>query len=338
MDERKVTSAQAPSGATPHATASGLLAGGEALLEQLRAALAEYRREARAAQNWTWMRRCLVLLIAAGAITLYLGVWGPLLGLRAAPAGKQIGVIHLVGTISDSSLASAARMVPAIEDACADDAVSALVLKISSAGGSPSQAARIARALERCRAEHGKRIVAVIEGVGASAAYLIAVHADEIVADPYAVVGSIGAVISGFDASVALGRLGVNERAYASGELKSMLSLWRADTEAQAALAGALVHQIADEFADTVRRKRAAKLAPSVPDFSSGRVWVAAEAQALGLIDDVAVLEDALAARFPGVTPFHYDTRETLRDKLDLRAVGEGAARALSAEQGWSVR
>ena len=308
------------------------------LLERdLGSALRAYAATKSAERSWQRAKTYTFVLFIALSFGLYLYTWGDALGIRVGPSSGTVAIVHLSGVIDDVGLASGRRLVPLIDRTCANDDVEALVIKITSPGGSPSQAARIARALERCRASRHIPILAVIEGQGASAAYLIAVSADRIVADPYAAVGSIGAVISGFEASGLLAKAGVQTRSYASGELKTMLSAWRPDTTPQAQAAQALVDDVAAVFVETVKHARGAQLKAD-PTLFSGRVWISAEARDLGLVDEVAVIDDVLARDFPELTPYHYTAQPTLPERMDLRAIGAGLWDAVLAEEGaWTV-
>jgi protease-4 len=171
--------------------------------------------------------------------------------------------------------------------------VKAVVLAIDSPGGSPGEAERIYRAMESLRAEHGKPVVAVISNVGASAAYLIALHANKIYAGQYSLVGSIGAVLASWDLHRAAERLEVSQRLYASGPLKAMLSPFQPTTPEADAKARLLTHGLGEAFVAEVRRLRGGRLSASA-DIATGEVWLGADARSLGLIDAIGTLEEVI--------------------------------------------
>src|SRR5678809_521246 len=74
--------------------------------------------------------------------------------------------------------------------ACESPDVEAIVLDIDSPGGEVHGAGELSTAIYQARGQ--KPIVAYVGGQGASAAYWIASAADKVVADPSAVLGSIG--------------------------------------------------------------------------------------------------------------------------------------------------
>jgi protease-4 len=110
-------------------------------------------------------------------------------GFRWGPFGDVVGVVRIEGQISSTDHASADSIVPLLEKAFANPNVKAVVLSIDSPGGAPVEAERIYTAIGSLKRKHPKPVVAVINNLGASAAFLIALHADKIVAGRYSLVG-----------------------------------------------------------------------------------------------------------------------------------------------------
>ena len=92
-----------------------------------------------------------------------------------APAGT-------VGGLSTAELIRQARL---------DDHIKAIVLRVNSPGGSPYGSELIRRELELTR-QAGKPVVVSMGDIAASGGYWISMAADEVVADPATVTGSIG--------------------------------------------------------------------------------------------------------------------------------------------------
>jgi len=255
--------------------------------------IADLLRERRTERRWKWTLRGIFIGGSVIVSLLYFFLWAPQFGWRIGPLGDVVGVVRIDGEISQGSVASAARVVPALKRALESPQVKALVLAIDSPGGSPGEAERIYRALEGLRAEHRKPVIAVVGNVGASAAYLIALHADKIYAGQYSLVGSVGAVLAGWDLHRAAERLDVSQRLYASGPLKSMLSPFQPVTEAADAKARALIQEIGEVFVNEVKRLRGEKLSGAV-DVGTGEVWLGPDAKRLGLIDELGTLEEVI--------------------------------------------
>lgn len=137
--------------------------------------------------------------------------------------------------------------------------------------------------------------MAVIGGIGASAGYMIAAHCDEVVAGRYSLVGSIGAIMTSWNASALPQKLDVEQMVFASGELKGMLNPWKAPSPADRAKAQTLVDELAQVFIEDVKTQRGKKLNPGSINLYSGEVWAGDQALKLGLIDRIGTLSDVVA-------------------------------------------
>jgi protease-4 len=259
--------------------------------------IADLLRERRVERRWRWITRTLFIGGSLLASLLYFLLWAPQFGWRLGPIGDVVGVVRIDGEITQNSLSSAERVVPTLRRAFESPHVRAVVLAIDSPGGSPGEAERIYQALEGLRREHGKPVVAVISNMGASAAYMIALHTDKIYAGKYSLVGSIGAVLAGWDVHRAAERLEVSQRLYASGPLKSMLSPFQPMTAEADAKARALIEGIGDVFVAEVRKARGKKLSGDA-NIATGEVWLGPEARALGLVDEMGTLEEVVRDRW----------------------------------------
>src|SRR6202008_180411 len=100
----------------------------------------------------------------------------------------------------------------ALREAAADDAVSAIVLRVDSPGGSLSASETIWREVVRARGR-GKPVVASMGSVAASGGYYISMGADAIVANPGTITGSIGLYSGKFVVRDLMDRLGVASEA-----------------------------------------------------------------------------------------------------------------------------
>jgi protease-4 len=237
-------------------------------------------------------------LMIATPIVLYVWLYAQAVGLRSGPAAAStVGVVRIEGVISQDSMASADRVIPALRRAFESPRIKAVVLAIDSGGGSPVEAERIYRAVDAWKKETGKPVVAVIGNIGASAAYMIVLHADSIYAAQYSLIGSIGAVLQGWDFHRALDRLSVSQRVYASGNLKSMLNPFLPMSPEAEDKARALVQEMGEQFRAELDRMRAGKLKADV-NYSSGEVWGGLEAQRVGVVDEIGTLDDVVKARW----------------------------------------
>ncbi|MDR2325490.1 MAG: S49 family peptidase [Acidovorax sp.] len=129
------------------------------------------------------------------------------------------GLVHRTRLDADSSLLIGYNDLAAdVEDALAKSDVHAIALVMDSPGGEVSGAFELA---ERIYAARGsKPMVAVADGMAASAAYLAASAADEVVLTNTSYVGSIGVVMRHVDYSRALANEGISVSHIFAGEHK----------------------------------------------------------------------------------------------------------------------
>lgn len=265
-----------------------------------RAALADLlldRKRDRRSRNW---RTVVLFLMFALPPLIYGGALAWSAGYRIGSPATSVAVIRLEGQMAEGEAASAERIVPALRKAFASDSVRAIVLAIDSPGGAPLEAERIYTAIADERKAHPKPVVAVINNLGASAAYMVAMHTDRIYAGNYSLVGSIGGVMSGWDGHEALARLGVSYRVYASGSLKASMNPFVPMTPEAERKARELVTQLGRAFREELEQLRRDRLAAGV-DFGTGEVWGGSDAKRLGLVDEISTLDQVLRTRWPDV-------------------------------------
>ena len=108
-------------------------------------------------------------------------------------------------------------------------------------------------------------VIAFVEDVAASGGYMIACAADEIVADPSSIVGSIGVIGASFGFAKLIEKIGIERRIYTSGVNKAMLDPFLPENPDHVARLKAIQEDIHAAFIDLVKSRRGAKLdrAPS---------------------------------------------------------------------------
>jgi protease-4 len=275
--------------------------------------------------NWAMVKRAFIGTVVLGVLCLYVVFYARALGFQTDPIARAVALVPIEGTIAPGLDASAENIVPIIERACAATHVDSLVLDINSGGGAPAEAERIIAAVKQCRAgkgdKPGKAVYALINGVGASAAYMIAMNTDEVFAGRYSIVGSIGAIMRLNDASELAHRLGVKELTYRSAPLKGGPSMLSGSTPADDQAANDLVLSMGQLFLSQVQAARGDALKLPAEEVSSGRVWTAEQALEAGLIDEIAVLEDLKQSKFEGRKIHRYETKPSLVESMGLAEV-----------------
>ncbi|MEW6256626.1 MAG: signal peptide peptidase SppA [Pseudomonadota bacterium] len=219
----------------------------------------------------------------------------------------------------------------------------AVILAIDSPGGTVTGSEQLYDALRRLA--HKKPVVAVVEGVGASGAYIAAMGADHIIARRNAIVGSVGVIFQYPNVTDLLKTVGVTVEDIKSSPLKASPNPYTPTSPAARAAIDSLVMDSYGWFRGLVAERRKlsdAKLAQA----TDGRVFTGHQALELQLVDEVGDERTARAwlAREKGVpenlrtrtwqTPGMGDEFGWLRGRVEslLGAVGLGALAPLAAQ------
>src|SRR3982750_3967954 len=151
----------------------------------------------------------------------------PVLPRRFRSDIPVVPVVRLTGIIGFSTplrpgltLASVAKP---LDKAFVYPRARAVALLINSPGGSAVQSHLVFQRIRQLSAEKQKPVIAFVEDVAASGGYMIACAADEIVADPSSIVGSIGVIGASFGFAKLIDKIGIERRIYTSGTNKAML-------------------------------------------------------------------------------------------------------------------
>jgi serine protease SohB len=213
-----------------------------------------------------------------------------------------VPVVRLAGVIGFSTplrpgltLASVARM---LDRAFAVRNAAAVALSVNSPGGSPTQSHLIWRRICELAHEKNRRVIAFVEDAAASGGYMIACAADEIIADPNSIVGSIGVVGGSFGFDKLIAKLGIERRLYTSGEHKAMLDPFLPENAGDVDRLKKLQQEIHEGFIELVKSRRGNRLQGADGDLFSGEYWTGKRALELGLIDAIGDLRSTLRERF----------------------------------------
>ncbi len=215
----------------------------------------------------------------------------------AVPVVRLSGVIAAGGLLGSRGL-SIESVAPLLARAFGQRGAKAVALAINSPGGSPVQSALIAQRIRLLAAEKKLPVIAFVEDVAASGGYWLACAADEIIADPASIVGSIGVISAGFGFHDLIARYGIERRVHTSGESKSMLDPFRPENPDDVARLKRLQAEIHDGFKDWVRQRRGARLRGDDAKLFSGEFWTAKRGLEMGMVDSLGELRAVLQERY----------------------------------------
>lgn len=302
------------------------------LLERL---LLASLKERQAARRWQWFRGFFWLSVIVLLAALFW--WGP--STPSVPTGAHTAVVEIRGPIAADADANAQSIVSALRTAFEEPSAQAVVLLIDSPGGSPVQAGIINDEIRRLKSLHAKKVYAVVEETCASAAYYIAVAADEIYADKASLVGSIGVLMDGFGFTGLMDKLGVERRLMTAGKNKGFLDPFSPSSDTQQAFVQVMLDDIHQQFIGVVREGRGDRLKENAETFS-GLVWNGQQALEQGLVDGLANLDAVARDVVKAPELIDYTLREDWSTRLAKQigaSIGHGMSLRLT-ESGFTLR
>ena len=209
---------------------------------------------------------------------------------KAAEDRARLFVIDFQGDIKATESAALREIISALLlEAQAGDQV---LLRLENAGGLVTEHGLAASQLTRLRAK-GIHLTVAVDKVAASGGYLMAVVADQIIAAPFAVVGSIGVVAQLPNFHRVLERHGVDYELHTAGDYKRTLTLFGENTDAGREKLRQQLEDIHGLFKDFIHQYRPGL---DLARVATGEYWHGTQALALGLIDAIQTSDDFLLA------------------------------------------
>jgi protease-4 len=198
-----------------------------------------------------------------------------------------------IGGFLDSGENPVAVFREKLDAAANDHRVKAVVLRINSPGGAVTASDIMYQDLVHFRHKTGKPVVACMMDVAASGAYYLAMGCDQIYAHPSTVTGSIGVIMTLYNAAGLFSKIGVASNPIKSGPNKDIGNPGRPMTEEERAILQGMVNRFYDQFVEVVVQGRHLP-EERIRALADGRVYTGVDAQQLGLVDHVGYLEDAI--------------------------------------------
>ncbi|MEQ9464433.1 MAG: signal peptide peptidase SppA [Haliea sp.] len=215
----------------------------------------------------------------------------PVIGDRVAVVTAEGNIMsgeQPPGTIGGDSLSRLLRQT------AEQEGVKAMVLRVNSGGGSVFASERIRQALARVRAQ-GVPVVVSMGSLAASGGYYIAAEADQIWATPATLTGSIGVFMAFPTFEQLLDRAGIHTDGVGTTSLAGSLRFDRPLNPQVAQSLASGVNFTYAGFLDLVAAGRGMERA-QVLELAEGKVWSAADALRLGLVDELGSLREAIAS------------------------------------------
>ena len=211
----------------------------------------------------------------------------------------NVGIVSVLGELvnrgawmgASSGLTSYEGVLAQVQNAAADDEVRSILLDVNSPGGAALGMSDTARQIRV--AARGKRLVAVVNAMAASAAYGLASAADEIVIAESGIAGSIGVVIVHYDQSRRLENLGVRATLIHAGRDKVAGHPYGPLSDRDRSILEAQVETVMQGFVQLVSDHRPTLDAAAIRA-QEANVFFGADAVAAGLADRVGTFDGVL--------------------------------------------
>lgn len=210
-----------------------------------------------------------------------------LVAFVVAAAGRFVGFVRgeYVARLSVSGvIVNDPARLQLIHRIAKDRNAKALIVRIDSPGGTVVGGEALYKALADVAMK--KPVVAVMDQVGTSAAYMIALATDRIFVHEGTITGSIGVILQTTEITGLLEKIGISSKAIKSGPLKAVPSPFEPLSPEGRKATQLLVDDMFAMFVDMVVKRR--RLTPEkARDVTDGRVFTGRMAVKNGLVDEI---------------------------------------------------
>lgn len=211
---------------------------------------------------------------------------------------KQIARIEISGAIAGNTRQQVLKALETVKE----KKFPALLLRIDSPGGTVGDSQEIYYALKKLG--ETVKIVASFGNISASGGVYIGMGANQIMANPGTITGSIGVILRGNNLEKLLDKVGVSFKVIKSGPYKDILSFDRELLPEEETILQDLIDDSYQQFVETVAEARKLPI-ETVKSFADGRIFTGQQALSLGVVDRLGTEEDARrwAAELAGLDP-----------------------------------
>jgi len=203
---------------------------------------------------------------------------------------KHVFVLKFFGDVRASQAEQLREEVTGVLRSARKERGDEVVLRLNTGGGTVTGYGLAAAQLTRIK-EAGLKLTICVEQVAASGGYMMACVADEIVASPFAVLGSIGVISEQPNVYERLQREGIEFQTVTAGKFKRTLTPTKKVTKEDLAKSKKDIEDVLVLFKDFVGENR-----PSldIENVATGETWFGKDALKRNLVDKLKTSDDVL--------------------------------------------
>lgn len=229
----------------------------------------------------------------------------------------RLFIIEFDGDIKASAVTSLQHCLNAILP-IADKNQDEVLVKLESGGGMVHSYGLAASQLDRIR-QHGIRLNIAIDKVAASGGYMMACVADNIIAAPFAIIGSIGVLGQVPNFHKLLERNNIDFEQHTAGEFKRTLTMFGENDDKARAKFKEELQETHDLFKNYISNRRHDLDINSV---ATGEHWYGQVALDKNLVDKIATSDDVILDYYKTHKLYEvkYEHKKSLQEKLTQAA------------------
>lgn len=232
-------------------------------------------------RSLTWWR---LLAVAGFAVAVLVSVRDS----GFVPAEAHVARVEIDGLITGDE-----PLIDVLDALTKDPTAKAVIVEISSPGGTFTGGDRVFEALRRI--SDAKPVVGVMGDIATSGAYMTAIATDRIFAGQGTITGSIGVIMQSADVTGLLDKIGVKPEIVKSGSLKATPNPAEKFTPDARAQIQSVIDELHLHFMKMVAARRGLSVDQVRARTGDGRIMTASSALDAGLIDAIGDIDNARA-------------------------------------------
>ena len=229
---------------------------------------------------------------------------------------KKVYIVDFKGDVRATEVDNLREEVTAIMTQASDS--DEVVVRLESGGGTVHGYGLAASQLDRLK-KKGVSLTICVDKVAASGGYAMACVADQILAAPFAIIGSIGVVAQMPNFNRLMKKNNIDFELLTAGEHKRTLTLFGENTQKGREKFVEDLEEIHELFKEYVRERRPAL---DMSRVATGEAWLGTRAKQLGLVDDILTSDEYITNCIDASDVFEikYVTKKSLIDRLGIAA------------------